>query len=206
VTFSTPTPVFVNRGLAEYNSDMKRQLICLRVGLTAILCVQFFGSDSGAQTRPNGCPAGIQRNVLDQELDGAASALISAIKSENPKNLMALLAANGVYLGVDGPLVPLTSIRKQMATRSGVYCVIFDSACLRKEVNESRKRSGATATDEEILSFHDHILKESDVAIKTTLAADTSSCGATTSDGSALFDLEWERTSKGWKIVAIPYI
>ena len=191
---------------AEYNADMKRHLIWPSVGIATILFLQFGGSNLWAETKPNGCPAGIQSHVLEQELNGAASAAITAIKSGSPERLMPLFATKGVFLGVDGPLVRLSSIRKQLATRTGIYCVIFDSTCLREEVNKGLKKAGATASDEEILSFRDRILKKSGAGIKTALADDPSSCGATTSDGSALFDIEWERTSKGWKIVAIPYI
>jgi hypothetical protein len=182
---------------------MKRPVICLIVIAVTVLPT-FQNSPLRAQRKPKACPAGIQRHSLEQELNGAATEAIAAIKSGKAENLLPLLAAKGVFFGVDGPLVPLSSILEQMSTRTGIYCLIFDSSCLRKEVNESRKKAGATPADEEILSFRDHILR-TDPVIKTALAAD-SFCGGTTSDGSPLFNLEWERTSKGWRIVAIPYL
>jgi len=184
---------------------MKRTLICLSVGVAFILWLPFRGSDPRAKTGPKGCPAGIQRDALEEELDRAASSAIAAIKSGEPEKLMPLLAAKGVVLGVDGPLVRLSSIREQMSARTGIYCVIFDSSCLRKEVNESRKKAGATSGDEEIISFRDLVLR-SHAVMKTALADAPSFCGGTTSDGSPFFVLDWQRTSKGWKIVAIPYL
>jgi hypothetical protein len=197
-------PVLANRGFTVYNADMKRDLTRLSVGLVTVLSLTVGGSDLVAEGKAKGCPAGSQPDVLKQQLNGAASAAIAAIKSGKPENLIPLFAVKGVFLGVDGPLMSISSIREQMSKKTGIYCLVFDSSCLRKEVNESRQKAGAITADEEILSFRDHILK-SDPVIKTALWADAS-CGGTTSDGSPLFDLEWERTSTGWRIVAIPYL
>jgi hypothetical protein len=76
---------------------------------------------------------------------------------------------------------------------------------LKKEVNVNRKKAGAPPDTTVIMSFRDQLVK-SNVTIMTTMSSDTFSCGGTTSDGSPSFDLEWERTSCGWKIVAIPYL
>lgn len=184
---------------------MKRSFIHLS-RIAMVLSVGFNTPDSFAQPRTGrGCPANIQHEILQQELERSASAAVEAIRSGKPEKLMPLLAARGVFLGVDGPLVPLSAIRKEISTRTGIYCVIYDSGCLRKEVNESRKRSGAPPLEPaEIMSFRDQLMKSND-SVKTSMSSDTSSCGGTTSDGSSPFDLEWERTSNGWKIVALPY-
>ena len=99
-----------------------------------------------------------------------------------------------------------SAIRKEMSAKTGIYCVIYDSACLRKEVNESRKKAGAPPlqrTENRVVSRSPSKPKRT---IKTSMSSDPSSCCETTSDGSPLFDMEWERGSSGWKIVAIPYL
>jgi hypothetical protein len=70
---------------------------------------------------------------------------------------------------------------------------------------KSQETGAAPLEPAEIMSFRDQLVKSNDT-VKSSLSSDTSSCGGTTSDGSASFDLEWERTSNGWKIVAIPYL
>ncbi len=184
---------------------MKRSLIQLG-RIAVVLSVSFNGPDVFAQHGNGpGCPANIQRDTLQQELGRASSAAIDAIKSGKPDKLMPLLATRGVFLGTDGPLVSLSAIHKEMSARTGIYCVIYDSACLKKEVNVSRKKAGITPDTTVIMSFREQLVK-SNVTIRSTISSDGSSCGGTTSDGSPSFDLEWERTSSGWKIVAIPYL
>jgi hypothetical protein len=178
---------------------------CLGVGTLTVLWLPFASSELLAQKKPKPCPTSLKREVLEQELSNTASQAIAAIKSGKPENLMPFFAAKGVYLGVDGPLVSLRSLHEQMSARTGVYCLLFDSLCLKKEVDESRKKAGASHSSEEILSFRDHILK-SNLAPKSVLYADPSFCGGTTGDGSSLITLEWERQPEGWKIVAIPYL
>jgi len=118
---------------------------------------------------------------------------------------MPLFSEKGVVLGVDGPLVRLASIRREISAKTGIYCVIFDSSCLRKEVDASRRNAGAPVEREEILSFRDHLLKR-DPVVKTSLDDSASFCGGMTRDGSPSFELDWEWTPMGWKIVAIPYL
>ena len=185
---------------------MKRSFLHLS-SIAIVLSVTFSNSDSIAQRRTGqGCPANIQRDILEQELERSASAALEAIRSGKPERLMPLLAAKGVVLGVDGPLVRLSAIHKEMSNRTGIYCVIYDSSCLRKEVSESRKKAGAPPQEpNKIMSFTDHLMTLKPT-IKTNMSSDPSSCGGTTSDGSPSFDLEWERTADGWKIVAIPYL
>lgn len=182
---------------------MKRSLIHLtRVGV--VLLVTFNGPEVLAQNETGqGCPA--KRDALQEELERASSAAIDAIKSGKPEKLMPLLATKGVFLGTDGPLVSVPAIHKQMSTGTGIYCVIYDSACLKKEVKDGRKKAGASPDTTEIMSFRDRLAK-SNVTIKTSMFSDASSCSGTTSDGSPSFDLEWKRTSSGWKITAIPYL
>ena len=142
----------------------------IRLSVVIAFSLLTFGSTHlRAQSKHKGCPAGIQRDVLKTELDRASSAAVDAIRSGKPEKLLPLLAEKGVFLGVDGPLVSLTAIRKEMTNKTGIYCVIFDSTCLRREVNESRKKAGAKMNDEEeILSFRDRLLR-SNHAIETGL-------------------------------------
>jgi hypothetical protein len=160
----------------------------------------------GQQTGSVPCPAGIHRDDLKQRLDREAFKALEAVKKSKPENLMLLLSANGVGLGVDGPLLKLPEIRKQMSHKTGIYCVIYDSSCLIKEVNDSRRRAGAIPLEEkDSLSFRDQLLK-TDSVVKIYLLDDQSSCGGITSNGSPSFELEWGWTAEGWKIVAIPYL
>jgi len=160
----------------------------------------------GQQKSAAGCPVNIQREHLKDELDRAASTALAAIKQGRPKDLLGLFSNDGVALGVDGPLVHVAAIRKEVAARTGIYCIIFDTSCLREEVNASRRKADAPSVENnnDLLSFRDHLLK-SELGVKTTLDANASSCRGTTSDDSPYFDMEWKWTARGWKIVAIPY-
>ena len=184
---------------------MKRLLPHVSIRIVLLLSVTFSALSVVGQRAVTGCRSGIQTDQIKQDLDRAASTAVEAIKQGHSEHLIPLLSANGVVLGVDGPLVRLAQIRKEMSAKTGLYCVIYDTSCLIKEVNASRKKAGARLDDKEIVSFRDHLLK-SGLVVKTALNDNSSSCGATTSDESPSFEIDWAWTPKGWKIVAIPYL
>jgi hypothetical protein len=185
---------------------MRQSLINVRYVIAFVLCLFFNPSLLiGQQKAAAGCPAGIQQDQLKQELNRAASMALEAIKHGQSENLLPLFSASGVVLGVDGPQVRLGEIRKEITSRTGVYCVIYDTSCLMKGVNASRRKAGESLETNQILSFRDHLLKTAQV-VKTDLAEASFSCGGITSDGSPVFELDWAWTPKGWKIVAIPYL
>src|SRR6266567_6174518 len=164
-------------------------LISPRIGLT---------QTSKETTR---CPANIQKHELENELSRAAAQAIKAIISGQPEQLMPLFSSTGVEVGVDGPMMSIAAIRKEMANRIGIYCLVFDSRCLSKQTNLGRKKAGMPLLKGETLSYRDYLLRKHST-ISTGLWENSERCGGTavSQHDAGNFDLEFQRTAKGWKI------
>ncbi|HUS20030.1 MAG TPA: hypothetical protein VMZ25_10305 [Terriglobales bacterium] len=66
-------------------------------------------------------------------LQAACKAVLSAIETSGPKNLVPYIADAGVALGNGRPATSRKDIMDQLTTKHGFYCRVFDTACLRKE-------------------------------------------------------------------------
>jgi len=78
---------------------------------------------------------------LKQELGATAKKLVEAIEKGDPAEFLAFCSRRGVNFGTDEPDMPLGEIRKQIQGRYGVYCLLFDTACLRKQPGWEREYS-----------------------------------------------------------------
>ncbi len=175
----------------------------------ALLTVSLFGLSSISQsqtTRVSGCRAEIKREQLERELSQAADKAIASIKAGRPAQLLLLFSDSGVEIGIDGPVLSLNVVRQEMSRRTGIYCLIFNSQCLLREENASRKKAHKSPSREGRLCYRDYLLKKRP-KITTNLWDISERCGGSvgTANDSDNFDLEFERTRTGWKIVAIPY-
>ena len=93
---------------------MKRSLTSLTFGVALVVSITLNASSMmGQQKDAKRCPAGVK-----PALDRAASTALEAIKKGQPKSLMPLLSEKGVVLGVDGPLVRLASIRREILAKT----------------------------------------------------------------------------------------
>lgn len=70
---------------------------------------------------------------LKQELELTGKRLLTIMEKGDPKELIALCSRSGVEFGIDWPPISLPNIRKQVEKKEGIYCVLFDTKCLRKE-------------------------------------------------------------------------
>jgi hypothetical protein len=122
------------------------------------LCQTLPTPTGSAVTAPS---SGVKEGHLG-ELRISAQQLVHALELGNVKALTELFDAGGVVFGIEPPPIDLTELRRQFEGRHGVYCLLFDTQCLRKEAgkNPNRKR---------LYSFRDLLTKASKRDISVNL-------------------------------------
>jgi len=90
----------------------------------------------------------IQAGTSDEELKKGAEKFVALIESKNPSALLELFSEqgtsfiSGTYALPKAEYLP-AEIRKDFETKTGVYCIFFDTACLRETDSKERVRQGA---------------------------------------------------------------
>jgi hypothetical protein len=90
----------------------------------------------------------IQAGTSDEELKKGAEKLVELIESKNPPALLDLFSEQGTSFISGTYALPKAEyspaeIRKDFETKTGVYCVFFDTACLREADSKERARQRA---------------------------------------------------------------
>lgn len=84
----------------------------------------------------------------DEELKKGAEKFVALIESKNPSALLDLFSEQGTSFISGTYALPKAEyspadIRKDFETKTGVYCVFFDTACLREADSKERVHQGA---------------------------------------------------------------
>jgi hypothetical protein len=84
----------------------------------------------------------------DEELKKGAEKFVALIESKNPSALLDLFSEQGTSFISGTYALPKADyspaeIRKDFETKTGVYCVFFDTACLREADSKERSRQAA---------------------------------------------------------------
>lgn len=70
---------------------------------------------------------------LEKEFAQAVEQFLALLESGEPEKFPDLCSEDGVVFGLDPPAIPLKKIREEIENRTGIYCLLFDTACLRKQ-------------------------------------------------------------------------
>jgi hypothetical protein len=89
-----------------------------------------------------------QAGTSDEELKKGAEKFVALIESKNPSALLDLFSEQGTSFISGTFALPKAEyspveIRKDFETKTGVYCVFFDTACLRGADSNERARQRA---------------------------------------------------------------
>lgn len=178
-----------------------------------ILCLLFLLSSATApaqrsKSRPKPSPG-------QRQLEVTTRAFVAALKNGTPASVLPYLSASGVVLDMDGERAPLAKVRRQFAAKTGLYCRWFDTACLRKEMDD---QSGGVFTQRtsEPRSYRDLLRLAEQAEFSAAIDLDRPSQGSASvclhgpklssdSPDSAgagyLLEFGFERTAAGWKLV-----
>src|SRR5437879_6559939 len=102
--------------------------------LLLILAMVFTTAGSGTlyQQEKEETETPARQEKLEQDLKTTGNKLLRIIENGDPQALSALCSKKGVVFGIDQPEISLREIQKQIRGKYGVYCLIFDTTCLRK--------------------------------------------------------------------------
>ena len=65
-------------------------------------------------------------------LQGAVENFVAALREQDADALVRQFSSEGVVMEVDGDPIPLDQIRRAMRKRGQIFCMYFDTRCLRK--------------------------------------------------------------------------
>lgn len=148
---------------------------------------------------------------LRKQLASVASRMLAIIEGGDASDIVELMSPKGVVFGLDPPPIPLREIRKQIQRKQGVYCLLFDTKCMREEDKEIRGEEGVPP---EHFSYRDDLKRSPDRKVQINLYRFTDGWG-----GEALVFLKGEEKcdprntlvfgfgyeDEKWKITSVTY-
>jgi hypothetical protein len=81
--------------------------------------------------------------------------VLDSIKANDPEMFIGYVSKDGVCFGIDCDQEPFDQMLKDMNSKSGFYCLLFDTKCERKIVAAMWKASNHNGDIRTVLSFHD---------------------------------------------------
>jgi hypothetical protein len=95
---------------------------------------------------------------LKEELQQTANVFLALLKEGNPKDLTLYISRRGVVFSVDEPPTSATEIADEIDKKTGIFCGLFNTECLRREDAIERKRAGVRPSPEPIYSYREQLV------------------------------------------------
>ena len=73
---------------------------------------------------------------LPKDLEELQQRFLLTIREKKADLFLRFVSEGGMYLGVDGEKLPKSNLARQIKMKKGVYCLLFDSACLKAETHK----------------------------------------------------------------------
>jgi hypothetical protein len=119
---------------------------------------QVLGACSKPAESPKLAPA---RTAIEEQslasLRMTSESVLSSIKANDPEVFIGYASEDGVCFGIDCDPEPFKQMLKDMNSKSGFYCLLFDTKCERRIVSAMWKASKHTGDINTVLSFHDSL-------------------------------------------------
>jgi hypothetical protein len=105
-------------------------------------------------------PAPARPPVEDQRiasLKQTSEAVLHSIKANDPEVFIGYVSREGVCFGIDCDTESFEQMLKDLNSKSGFYCLLFDTKCERQVVAEMWKASKHNGDITTVSSFHDSL-------------------------------------------------
>jgi hypothetical protein len=139
---------------------------------------------------------------MPRDLEELEQSLVLSIKAKDAESFLGLVSDGGMYLGVDAEKSSKKAIADQIGARKGVYCLLFESACLSAETRRE------TCSYSQLLSDSDEVHTSTTLGnfdnhaqVEITLMVRNYKCNSGPESLNFIFNHE----PSGWRLVAIPY-
>jgi hypothetical protein len=97
-----------------------------------------FQTSTNAESAPRIIAA---EKKLESEFEKTSTMFLDAVVAGKPGVILGLWSKDGVVQGIDGPTTSGSQIKKQFDEKIGMYCLMFDTDCLRKQPGFERQYS-----------------------------------------------------------------
>ncbi len=164
------------------------------------------GKVAGPEETQNTPPTRIAPRPANREPTGELLRLqeefLSTIASGKPDRFLEYLAGDGVYIGVDGPRMSAQDIQDEIRSHRCVYCLLFDTVCLRQETHNS-----SICSYKELLSSPTQRNAHTSARVferkeQAEIIVDVRN---TRCDKTETLNFVFNKQASQWKLVAIPY-
>lgn len=135
-------------------SMQQTTLVTFRRSLLVVVVFSLAAFSCTSNPRTQGVTPAEKDHVLLQQLEVTGKKLIQVIKESNAEEFVKLCDLEGLELEADGNIT-FKAIREQMRRKTGLYCLLFDTKCLRREEESARQKAGATPAASTWKSFSD---------------------------------------------------
>ena len=138
---------------------------------------------------------------------------LAIIKKGDVGSLQTYISPDGVFLGIDSDRSSRASILAELRKKQGLYCLLFDSECLYREVNVARNRSRSQSFQARWCSYKE-FLTEGSGKVSTTRHhykdRDQAEIIVTATDYKCnlpnnMLDFVFTRQRGQWKLTAVPH-
>jgi hypothetical protein len=155
-------------------------------------------AEGGAQARSSEMPRQSDTATLEQNF-------FALVRSGKPEKLFSYLSNGGVNVGKDAQHMTRQEVEEQINGRRGLYCKLFDSACMQAEIQLDNSKVHPC-------SYRELLTKSKKVR---TAASETTRNGVRQAIlvaevkndncvGVGLIDFIFNYQSDGWKLFSIP--
>jgi hypothetical protein len=176
-------------------------LICLSV--LALSNTRLFGAQANptAKSPP--------REQTPKKLEEAVQKFVDILEKGQPEDLLGIVSKDGVVFGIDSDPIPFLQIQTQIRQKKGVYCLLFDTDCLRSEELQYWKKAKHSGNIKAVISFREAIRSASsrkinvspDGGVAWNLKLEGSPAEGNMNATTFGFDLELNT----WKLTSIEY-
>lgn len=160
-------------GNQECNERKNLFLACMIVAIVfsipVILVACNYLGGQNSEMQPLRDPAEQSNGQLELALKNTTERLLTILERGEPREVISLISSKGVVFGLEPPPVASTEIRKQFAAKTGVYCLLFDTECLRKEDRAEREKAGAPTRVTPLSSYRERVQKASHRKVRSQL-------------------------------------
>jgi hypothetical protein len=146
------------------------------------------------------------QDIRPEELWALEHDFKKTLQEKEVVKLQVYLPTGGTVLGIDGPKISKGILTKELQSRTGIYCMFFDSECYTHEIRKNR----LSATSRQHCSYHQIVNTPGRFTIKTfshregayiKLVSDHIG-GCEPTDTTFVFS----RKGKKWKLEAVEYL
>jgi hypothetical protein len=170
----------------------------------AVFAIALQTISAGAQSTPtSSTPAAPHTSISPQTVDLERD-FFAAIREGNTTKFLSYVPDEGLHVGPQATLVSHAEVEDQLSHRRGLYCKLFDSACIETPIKLDN--SARACSDRELLTHSEKVRTAATETVRNSvrqaiLVAEVKNdpCG-----GASLVDFIFNYVQGQWKLFSVP--